>query len=163
MAPTARHQTPEGNQDEIPVGTTPARHQSPEAPVAQVVDLLPARGDPLSPVPSPPPLELHPARVYLLSLSEGSRRTMRTALQAIAELVSAGRADVLSLPWHELRYQHTSAIRSALTERYAPATANKMLSALRGVIKECWRLGYIDAEQRDRACDLPPVRGKTLP
>jgi hypothetical protein len=31
----------------------------------------------------------------------------------------------------------------------APATANKMLSALRGVIKECWRLGYIGTEERD--------------
>ncbi len=112
---------------------------------------------------TPPRNDLHPARVYLASLAPGSRRTMRTALENIATLVSAGRADALTLPWHELRYQHTAAIRSALSERYAPATANKMLSALRGVIKECWRLGYIDAEHRDRACDLPPVRGKTLP
>ncbi len=38
-----------------------------------------------------------------------------------------------------------------------------MLSALRGVIKECWGLGYIGAEKCDRASDLSPVRGKTLP
>jgi integrase len=88
---------------------------------------------------------------------------MRAALENIADMVSAGRADALTLPWQELRYQHTTAIRAALAERYAPATANKMLSALRGVVKECWRLGYIGAEERDRACDLSPVRGKTLP
>lgn len=120
-------------------------------------------GRSLAPVRTAPPADLHPARVYLSSLSPGSRRTMRTALENIAALVSADRADALTLPWHELRYQHTAAIRSALAERYAPATANKMLSAMRGVIKECWRLGYIGAEERDRACDLAPVRGKTIP
>jgi hypothetical protein len=59
---------------------------------------------------------------------------MRTALENIAVLVSAGRADVISLPWHELRYQHTAAVRAALAESYAAATANKMLSALEGVM-----------------------------
>lgn len=131
--------------------------------VVEVVEVFPKGSDPLSPVFAPPPRDLHPARVYLASLSPGSRRTMRAALENVAGLVSGGRADALTLPWHELRYQHTTAIRSALAEKYAPATANKMLSALRGVIKECWRLGYIGAEERDRACDLSPVRGKTLP
>lgn len=133
------------------------------APVAEVVELLPAGSDTLSPASAPPPRDLHPARVYLASLSEGSRRTMRAALENIAGLVSSGRADAITLPWHELRYQHTAAIRAALAGKYAPATANKMLSALRGVVKQCWRLGYIAAEERDRTCDLSPVRGKTLP
>ena len=128
---------------------------------ARVVDLRTAGG--LSPLASLPPPDLHPARVYLASLAPGSKRTMRAALERIAELVSVGRADALTLPWHELRYQHTAAIRAALAEGYAPATANKMLSAMRGVIKECWRLGYIGAEERDRACDLDPVRGRALP
>lgn len=146
-------------------GRLPASAGGPKdgAPVAEVVELLPAGSVPLSPTSSPPPKDLHPARVYLASLSEGSRRTMRAALENIADLVSSGRADALTLPWHEIRYQHTAAIRAALAELYAPATANKTLSALRGVIKECWRLGYIGAEERDRACDLSPVRGKTLP
>jgi integrase len=88
---------------------------------------------------------------------------MRASLENIARLVSAERADAFSLPWHELRYQHTAAIRSKLAERYKPATANKMLSAMKGVMKECWRLGYITAEERDRATDLSPVKGQTLP
>jgi len=88
---------------------------------------------------------------------------MRAALETVADLVSSGCADAFTLPWQELRYQHTTAIRSALAGKYAPATANKMLSARRGVVKECWRLGCIGAEERDRACDIAPVRGKTLP
>jgi hypothetical protein len=110
-----------------------------------------------------PAQDRHPALVYLASLSEGSRRTMRASLETIARLVSGERADAWTLPWHELRYQHTAAIRSELAERYAPATANKMLSAMKGVIKECWRLGYITAEERDRAMDLSPIKGQTLP
>ena len=38
-----------------------------------------------------------------------------------------------------------------------------MLSALRGILKECWRLGYTSAEDYERAQDLAPVRGETLP
>lgn len=109
------------------------------------------------------PRERHPALIYLASLSPGSRRTMRFSLEKIASFVSDGRADALTLAWHELRYQHTAAVRSALAQAYAPATANKMLSALRGVLRECFRLGYTTAEDYERARDLPPVRGSTLP
>ena len=140
---------------------TPAAGGEPA--VGKVVELLPAGSAPLCPVAPPPTADLHPARVYLAALSPGSRRTMRAALGRIAGYVSGGNADALTLPWYELRYQHTAVIRAALAERYAPATANKMLSALRGVLKECWRLGYVSAEEYHRARDLDPVRGQTLP
>jgi site-specific recombinase XerD len=111
--------------------------------------------------PSPGAVDRHPALVYLASLAEGSRRTMRQSLDVIAALLTGGRATHLTLPWHHLEYAHAAAIRSALAERYAPATANKMLSALRGVLKETWRLGYTDAEHFHRTTDLSPIRGGT--
>jgi integrase len=111
----------------------------------------------------PPARDRHPVLVYLASLSEGSRRTMRASLEIISGFISSGRAGAETLPWHELRYQHTAAIRSELAGKYKPATANKMLSAMKGVIKECWRLGYITAEERERATDLSPIKGSTLP
>lgn len=112
-----------------------------------------------------------PAAVYLASLSDGSRRTMRTALNIIGELLGVGETlneagqDVrcLFVPWASLRYQHTAAIRAALQERYAPATANKLLAALRRVLKEARRLGQMSADDYDQASDIKNVRGTQLP
>jgi hypothetical protein len=89
----------------------------------------------------PVPLTMHPAEVYLNSLGEGSRRTMREALNAIAQLLTNGSCDASTLDWSKLRYQHTAAVRSVLMEKYSPAMANKMLCALRRTVKEAWRLG----------------------
>ncbi len=105
----------------------------------------------------------HPAAVYIARLAPGSRRTMREALDTIAVILSGRASNAESLPWHLLRYQHTQAVRTSLAERYAPATANKMLAALRGVLKESWRLGQMGAEEYHRAVDLETVKGTTLP
>lgn len=105
------------------------------------------------------PPEQNPVTIYLASLAEGSRRTMREALNMIATLLgvdetrNAAGQDVrcLTTPWGQLRYAHTVAIRSALAEKYAPATANKLLAALRRVLKEAFRLGQLGAEEYQRA------------
>jgi integrase/recombinase XerD len=117
------------------------------------------------------PPEQNPATIYLASLAEGSRRTMREALNTIATLLevdetrNAAGQDVrcLTTPWGQLRYAHTVAIRSALAEKYAPATANKLLAALRRVLKEAFRLGQLGAEEYQRAILVPTVRGKREP
>src|SRR5687767_1851467 len=81
---------------------------------------------------SPLPADRHPALVYLAQLSPGSRRTMRTALNTIAELLGVapvihetsstrGRRVVETLlycDWASLRYPHTLALRTLLAERY---------------------------------------------
>lgn len=117
------------------------------------------------------PLAHNPAAVYLAGLDVGSRRTMRQALNAIASMLGvpqrlddAGKdITYLACPWGSLRYPHTSAVRAALAARYAPATANKMLAALRRVLQEAWRLGEVGAEDYARARDLPPISGEVLP
>jgi site-specific recombinase XerD len=88
---------------------------------------------------------------------------MRGALEKIARLASGSEVGALEFPWWRLGPQHTDAIRSALAEGYAPATANKMLSATKGVLRSCWRLGLMTADERDRASDIAPVRGTRLP
>ncbi len=103
----------------------------------------------------------HPVAVYLARLSPGSRRAMLQALRVVAGLLSSGKATPESLRWDAVRYQHTQAVRACLADRYAPATANKALSALRGVLGECFRLGLISAEDHARVTDLPNVKGQS--
>jgi site-specific recombinase XerD len=112
---------------------------------------------------SPAPADRQPALVYLSRLAPGSRRTMSTSLDIIAGLLSSNQCNIHTLQWSALRYQHTAALRTLLAQLYAPATANKMLAALRGVLQEAWRLGQMSAEEYRRAADLPSVRGTTLP
>jgi len=109
-----------------------------------------------------------PARVYVAGLSGDGHRSMTGCLQAIAAWVSAGTADIDTLPWASLRFSHTTAIRAALARavsegRYAPATANKHLAALRGTLKAAWRLGVMETDDYLRAVDLRPVSGSRLP
>ena len=108
----------------------------------------------------------NPALVYLAALgSEHSRRAMRGALDTIAGMIYPdGNLGALTFPWEVLRYQHTSAIRSQLqASHYKPSSANLFLAALRGVLKECWQLGLMTAEDYHRAIAVKAVRGETLP
>lgn len=67
---------------------------------------------------------------------------MRGALSTIAAiLLNLDEADGTVFPWYLVRYKHCQAVRTVLTQRYSPSTANEMLSALRGVLRESWRLG----------------------
>jgi integrase len=117
------------------------------------------------------PLDQNPATVYLMSLSEGSRPTMRTALNTIAGILgTAERRDALGhdvrcfdVPWAALRRQHTLAIRDQLRERYALATAKKLLAALRRVLREARRLGQLSAEEYSLAVDLGSIRAEPQP
>jgi site-specific recombinase XerD len=54
-------------------------------------------------------------------------------------------------------------LRSWLAGRYAPSTGNRILTAVRGVLQECRRLGYMAHEQQIRAGDVPPIKGTRLP
>jgi len=103
----------------------------------------------------------NPARVYLAGLeSAGSRATMEQSLNVIADIAAPGN-DVDSLPWPALRYEHVQAIRARLAERYSAATANKALSAVRGVLKAAWRMGQMTSDEYLRTADVPNVKGDT--
>ena len=108
-------------------------------------------------------LSTNPTAVYLASLASGSRRTMRDALNTIAALLTDGTRDAFTFEWAALRFQHTAAIRAKLAQEYSAASANKMLSALRGVLKTSWRLGCMSADDYTRAADIASVHGATLP
>jgi integrase/recombinase XerD len=107
--------------------------------------------------------EDNPAQVYLTSLAPTSYWAVRHSLETVAALLGGPGTDPWTYPWWELRYRDTAAVRSALAERYAPSTVNRMLSALRRVLKNAWRLGLMDHETYSRAVDVENVKAKTLP
>ena len=99
------------------------------------------------------PLDQNPAAVYLARLTSAlSRRTMKDALDKIARL--GGHADALDVDWSQLSYGYTMAIRTQLAATYAPATANKILSALRGVLKRGAEAGVKPFSAHDFQTDL---------
>ncbi len=108
------------------------------------------------------PVAPNPAAVYLASLADGSGRiAMRSTLGQIARMLGCPSAD--ACPWHALRHRHVVELRTRLAERYAPATANKALSAIRGTLQAAWRLGLISTDDYQRAIDVKAVRGTRLP
>jgi len=122
------------------------------------------RGE-LTPVPAGQQVraDRHPALVYLASVAPGTRPSVRSGLQVVAEILSGGKCDIHTMPWAALRAQHTMALRAELASRYAHGTANKMLAYVKGVLRAAWQLDLIDTDAYHRARDIKAVRGESLP
>ena len=103
-----------------------------------------------------------PAAAYLAGLSKTGRRTMQGTLDKVARLL--GYADLWVTPWASLRYEHVQAIRTKLIEDGSkPATVNKTLSAIRGVLKAAWQMAtsmrtHTSAWRWSRALPAPRCR-----
>jgi site-specific recombinase XerD len=110
------------------------------------------------------PLDQNPAAIYLASLRPTGRASMHSSLDIMARLLTSNEdASCFSVDWSQLRFQHVEALRARLAEMYKPATVNKYLAALRGVLKCAWRLNLIDSETYHRAIDVKSMRNSTLP
>lgn len=103
----------------------------------------------------------NPYVVFLGGLAPGSRRTMAQALRTVAGILVPG-IEPAELPWHKLRFEHVAAIRSRLAESLAPATANKILCAVRGVARAAFGLGLLDADTLTRILAVKAVRGSRV-
>jgi integrase len=113
----------------------------------------------LHPMHEPARRDRDPSVVYIASLARGSRKAQSGALKAIASFLGVPRA----IAWHELRSQHTMAVRAWLLEAdYAPKTVVRFLSALRGVLRMARRMKLLSSEDYELACDLPPVKGSRV-
>ena len=109
----------------------------------------------------PQPITQNAGAVYIASLpAKSGQRTQAQALRVIASMFNA---DLITLNWNAIRYQHTATIRAELAKRYSPASANKMMSALRQALKQAWLLGGMSAEDYRRAIELKPITGETIP
>lgn len=101
-----------------------------------------------------------PALTYLAGLGKSSQRTQWAALCVVAAVLTAGQCSPLTLPWWSLRRQHVNAVRAWLIEHRKPATGKRCMAALRGTLKECWRLDLMSIEEYHRAIDIKPIKGE---
>lgn len=105
----------------------------------------------------------NPARVYLGSLKGAGRRTQQQALRLAINFWTGNpdrRPDRFC--WHRLTYEHLATLRSWLERKYAPATANRVLSAVRQVVRHAWRCGWLERDEMERVIDVRSVRGRSL-
>jgi integrase len=115
----------------------------------------------------------NPAAVYIRSLnSPTSRTTQRDALNIISRKLlgiedndkrprGTGTNDAFLFDWSTLRYEHTSAIQTWLMSAYKPATARRLIAAVKGTLKAAWRMGQISDGDYLRAIDLGTIKGET--
>ena len=111
-----------------------------------------------------PVVGANPARTYLAGLAESGRRGMTTALSQAADVLIQGAGSIDTTPWHRLTPDHVIAIKRQMIDNgAAPATINRMVSALRGVARSAWRAGLISADQQARIADVPLSKVRRLP
>jgi len=74
-------------------------------------------------------------------------------------------AAATELPWSTLQPGDVGVLRERLQGKgYAPATVNRSLAALRGIVRQSWAAGDIDADRRDRLLhNLVGVAGSRQP
>lgn len=109
------------------------------------------------------PPDRNPALVYLMGLSEGTRASRAHVLRRVARVLAPG-VEPVDVPWERLRYAHVAALRARLLDDgLAPGTVNKVLSALRALVREAWRLGLCTADDLLRVREVKNVPDRRLP
>jgi hypothetical protein len=72
-------------------------------------------------------------------------------------------SDATKFPWHKLRHQDRVHVRAIAESRHRYQTANNYLYVLRGIRRECWKLGLTSTDAYHRAVSVAPVKGASLP
>jgi len=105
----------------------------------------------------------NPVSLYLDSLAPSGRRSVKSSL--ISSMAVLGFEGPLELmPWSLVEYQHLAQIRTSLSQQGKAAnTINLALSAVRGVMKACFNLKLINADQLMLLNNIKPVRSQRLP
>lgn len=107
------------------------------------------------------PAAIAMVRAALDSVAPSSRHTLSSRLDGIARACGLNRAG--DVPWDALTPEVTTWIRGRLVDDYEATTANAMLSALRSVLHQGWRLGVWSHDEHARLADLPAVAGWRRP
>lgn len=99
-----------------------------------------------------------PVALYLFTLAPGSQRTMRKSLDMVADIALTG-ANANNFDWCSLDYSRVVRIRAQLAARYAPATCNKCLAAIRGVLRQAVLSEQFSQSEYAKCAAVRAVRG----
>lgn len=106
----------------------------------------------------------NPAICYLECLHHGeSRESTRRKLGLIIRMLTRDPHTIETYPWAELRYVDVVEFRAILDAKYSPYTANRLLSVLKRVLEEAWRLGSLESEHYIRIKSVRGVVGERQP
>ncbi len=123
---------------------------------------------------------------YLETLKPGDgRRSAEDALQTLALLFTDGVCEACEFPWQQVKAYHGAAALNILKEEGTPAMleslrfnrdqsrkyrqvppaysakhVQKLRNSLRRVLSECHKLGFLTADERDAAINIPKADGK---
>ena len=104
-----------------------------------------------------------PVSLYLGSLATSGRRSVKSLLHSSAIILGFD-GPLEAIPWNLVEYQHLALIRNNLNQQGKAAnTINLALSAVRGVMKACFNLKLINADQLLLLNNIKSVRGQRLP
>lgn len=116
----------------------------------------------LIPFPARPSAQQAIAR-WLASHWPATAATYAKALQLVPLAVN-GTRDVASVPWHELDHAALSHVRERLSaRRYATATVNRTVRAVRSLARELAREGVITREQLCGILEVRDIRAEWSP
>ena len=107
-----------------------------------------------------------PVEMYFMSLAPGAKPAMRSGLHAIARMLDPNWSEDRSLdsyPWWQLRRPQIQIIRAQIAERYRARSGNRMLSALRRVLKECWHAQLMTHDEYKLTTSIESFRITELP
>lgn len=100
-----------------------------------------------------------PVTVYLSRYtSRHSRLAMASSLSILARYLTGRTTDPREIPWASIRYPHAQELRAQLVKDYSWASVNRHLLALRGVVRECWRLGLVEHEVAERVAQVEGLK-----
>lgn len=107
-----------------------------------------------------------PVTLYLANdlTTAASRRGMLGNLKAAAKVLSGGAIeDPRLLDWSLVSNQVMGRLRALLlASGRAPSSVNTILAGVRGVLKQCWRLGQLTSDEYLRAIDVKPAKGSRV-
>lgn len=114
----------------------------------------------LVPVTTPAAPAGDPVTTYLSRYTSAhSRAAMLSSLRIVARMLTGREVDPRAVPWTEVRYAHVQEVRHKLSlDGYSWASTNRHLLALRGIVKECWRLGLTPQDVYLRVAEVESLK-----